>query len=562
MAYLVRDMTQIFANRAELMPPGETIEEHKKWQAEEAALLEKDRSSKGPKGGLFRGCFRRRSIMRAAPIRDDGVDRCPRCTWELEEGQCESCGYPDEGAELSESDGPDYYPDELYHMDHVDDMDDDILDALAEEAYARGHGPVYGEDLDSNHSQSIEDYYSPPPDRAPPFGYRVLSPDHQRMNYSSLPDTDEDSIDDEETNSLDDFVEDDEDEEDRHPSVTSSVRSVHWETDDGTGLESIQSQDSDGDRNSQDDTKSNQNEASFGTAQCNLDEDSDEGPVPPARRQIPRISITSDESSSSEISQVMAAIRNRRQRSNTSGTTGGISRHRRNMPHHSRDMGPRIIEIESDSDSPVPSQRQRRRRPIQNRLSSDDESGNEASSGTATVGRLSPRPGPRTQKVDRPQASLTSNASSPILFESSPTRSENAENVHLAVPGSFPPSIPFYERSQSALPATSTNRSSEIHESTSHAPTPANHGAHSSPQTSSTLNHSPALERRQRQGSHLQSPSQSRRSRHSPATRLSRSPMGAGQRHEEGVRDRRAEKLERREERRRLKAERERRQEA
>ena len=555
-------MTQIFANRAELIPPGETTEEHKKWQAEEAALLEKDRSSKGPKGGLFRGCFRRRSIMRAAPIRDDGVDRCPRCTWELEEGQCESCGYPDEGAELSESDGPDYYPDELYHMDHVDDMDDDILDALAEEAYARGHGPVYGEDLDSNHSQSIDDYYSPPPDRAPPFGYRVLSPDHQRMNYSSLPDTDEDSIDDEETNSLDDFVEDDEGEEDRHPSVTSSVRSVHWETDDGTGLGSIQSQDSDGDRNSQDDTESNQNEASFGTAQCNLDEDSDEGPVPPARRKIPRISITSDESSSSEISQVMAVIRNRRQRSNTSGTTSGISRHRRNIPHHSRDMGPSIIEIESDSDSPVPSQRQRRRRPIQNRLSSDDESGNEASSGTATVGRLSPRPGPRTQKVNRPQASQTSNASSPILFELSPTRSENAENVHLAVPGSFPPSIPFYERSQSALPATSTNRSSEIHESTNHAPTPANHGAHSSPQTSSTLNHSSALGRRQRQGSHLQSPSQSRRSRHSPATRLSRSPMGAEQRHEEGVRDRRAEKLERREERRRLKAERERRQEA
>ena len=550
-------MTQIFANRAELMPPGETTEEHKKWQAEEAALLGKDRSSKGPKGGLFRGCFRRRSIIRAAPIRDDGVDRCPRCTSELEEGQCESCGYLDEGTELSESDGPGYYPDELYHMDHVYGMEDDIIDALAEAS-----GPVYGEDLDSNHSQSIEDYYSPPPDRAPPFGYRVLSPDHQRMNYSSLPDTDEDSIDDEGTNSLDDFVEDDEYEEDRHPSVTSSVRSVHWDTDDGTGLVSIQSQDSDGDRNSQDDTESNQNEASFRTAKCNLDEDSDEGPVPPARRQIPRISITSDESSSSEISRVMAAIRNRRQRPNSSGTTSGILRHRRNIPHHSRDMGPRIIEVESDSDSPVTSQGQRRRGPIQNHLSSDEESGNEASSGTATVGRLSPRSEPRTQKINRPQGSQTSNASSPILFELSPTRSENAENVHLAVPGSFSPSIPFYERSQSAFPVTSTNGSSEIHESTSHAPTPANYGAHSSPRTSSTLNHSPALERRQRQGSHPQSPSQSRRSRHSPATRLSRSPMGAEQRHKEGVRDRRAEKLERREERRRLKAERERRQEA
>ncbi|KAL2040065.1 hypothetical protein N7G274_006968 [Stereocaulon virgatum] len=551
-AYLVRDMTQIFANRPELMPPGETTEEYKKWQAEEAAVVEKDRLRKGSKGGLFRGCFRRRSIMRAAPIRDDGIDRCPRCTWELEDGQCESCGYLDGGAQLSESGSPGYYPDELYHVDRIDDMDDEILDALAEEAYARGHGPVYGEDLDSNHSQSIGDYYSPPPDRRP-FGYRVLGPDHPRLNFNSLPNTDEDSIDDDGTNSLDDFIEDD---ENGPISVTSSVRDVHWDTDDRTDSESIQSQASDGDGNSQDGTHPYQDEASSRTVQYNPDEDSDEEPVSPLRRQPRRMSIASDDPSSSEVSQVMAAILDQRQRSSTSGTGRSISRHRYKIPHHSRDMGPRIIEIESDSDSPIPSQRQRKRRPIQNCLSPDDESGEETSSATAIVDRLSPRPEPLTQKIKRPQTSQNSNASSPVLVESSPARPAISENINRAVPDSFSPSMPFHERSQSAVPTTSLDRSSGPYGSPSQAPAPANHGAHSSPRASSTLDRLLAVESRQRPGSHLESRSQSRLTRHSPATRLSCSPTSAEQRYEAGVVNRRAEKLERREERRRLKAQR------
>ena len=551
-------MTRIFANRAELMPAGETTDEHKNWQEDEAALIENDRSSVGPKGGLFRGCFRmwRRPIVRAVPIRDDedGVDRCPRCTWELEDGQCESCGFPDEDAELSESDGLEYYPDDFYNMDHTDDMDDDILEALAEEAYANGHGPMYGEELDSNRSQSIESYYSPPPDRPPPFGYTVTS---AGQDYSSLPDTDEDSEDDREVSSLDDFVVDDE--EDRHPSVASSVGVAHWEVDEETSLESMQDLDSDIGPISQDDTESHNNGDSFRTAQNNLDEESDEGPARPSRRHLPRISVPSDDSINSEISQAVAAIRNRRQRTSTSRPANGVSRHPRSIPHHSRNKGPRVIEIESDSDSPVPSQRPRRRRPIHNILSSDDETGNEASSGTATVGRQSPRPGPRDQKSNRPQASQSSNASSPILVGSSPTRPENAGNLHPAVPSPFSPPIPLPERSQSALPAIPINHSSN-YERAIQPPSPANHGAHSSPQISTTLNHSLIVPGSQRRGNHLQSPPQSRRSRHSPATRISRSPMGAGNRSEQGVRDRRAQKLEKREERRRLKAERERRQ--
>ncbi len=80
------------------MPPGETTEEHRKLQQEEAATVELDKANHTPGGGLFRGRFRcfARAPRRTAPvIRDvqDGVNRCPHCMWELEEGECRSCGY-------------------------------------------------------------------------------------------------------------------------------------------------------------------------------------------------------------------------------------------------------------------------------------------------------------------------------------------------------------------------------------------------------------------------------------------------------------------------------------
>ncbi|KAI4120087.1 MAG: hypothetical protein LQ345_000043 [Seirophora villosa] len=93
-AYLIRDITQTFINTAVLLPPGETTEGHKKLQREEAELVEKDKANQGREGGLFKGHFR--PLPRhLAPIHDDpdGVDRCPMCAWELEDGMCNSCGY-------------------------------------------------------------------------------------------------------------------------------------------------------------------------------------------------------------------------------------------------------------------------------------------------------------------------------------------------------------------------------------------------------------------------------------------------------------------------------------
>lgn len=75
----VREITQTFVNTATLLPAGETTEDHRKPQREEAELVEKDKAGQVGGGGLFNGRFNGSARYRA-PIRDslDGVDRCPR----------------------------------------------------------------------------------------------------------------------------------------------------------------------------------------------------------------------------------------------------------------------------------------------------------------------------------------------------------------------------------------------------------------------------------------------------------------------------------------------------
>ncbi len=87
-------MTETFITRPELMPPGETREEHRKCKKEESDIVERDKAGAGlSAGGLFKGCFKSKARDIWA-IRDDedGVQRCPRCAWELEDGICSRCG--------------------------------------------------------------------------------------------------------------------------------------------------------------------------------------------------------------------------------------------------------------------------------------------------------------------------------------------------------------------------------------------------------------------------------------------------------------------------------------
>ncbi|KAL9122335.1 MAG: hypothetical protein Q9187_001108 [Circinaria calcarea] len=105
----VREMAQLFASRAELMASGESTEDHKKCQEEEATIVERDKANLDERtGGLFRGCFKARLQGARPTIRDeeDGVTRCPNCTWELEDGYCNACGvgYGSDGEEFSGED--------------------------------------------------------------------------------------------------------------------------------------------------------------------------------------------------------------------------------------------------------------------------------------------------------------------------------------------------------------------------------------------------------------------------------------------------------------------------
>ena len=86
-------MTHVFISRAELLPAGESTDDHRKSQEEEAAVVDNHKSSNDPKiGGLFRGTFKhKRTPGSFIYDSEDEVERCPMCTWELEDGFCNAC---------------------------------------------------------------------------------------------------------------------------------------------------------------------------------------------------------------------------------------------------------------------------------------------------------------------------------------------------------------------------------------------------------------------------------------------------------------------------------------
>lgn len=95
-SYIIRELVLIFVGRSQLLPDGETSEEHNEMVKEEAEIVAKDKANTDPRtGGLFKGTFKR-GHLRLLPIHDpgDGVDRCPNCHWEVEDGYCNQCGHP------------------------------------------------------------------------------------------------------------------------------------------------------------------------------------------------------------------------------------------------------------------------------------------------------------------------------------------------------------------------------------------------------------------------------------------------------------------------------------
>lgn len=133
----------MFAYRAELLPDGETVEEHDEYIKEAVAKVAEDREG----DGLFSGLFKHGERMQWMPLHDpgDGVDRCPNCHWELEDGVCGGCGLnvgdedgfgldtgeeesSDDDDEDEELDG-DMMPRDYDGMDEVGSFDeDDFID--------------------------------------------------------------------------------------------------------------------------------------------------------------------------------------------------------------------------------------------------------------------------------------------------------------------------------------------------------------------------------------------------------------------------------------------------
>ena len=211
-SYLVRELVLVFVSRNELLPDGETIEEHNSYVKEEAEVVAKDKANTDPRtGGLFKGGFKKGLRGYIGPIHDagDGVDRCPTCHWELEEGFCNSCGVmvdPHEHLGFSDYDT---------ESDFTDDELDHELDA--EDAAA-----VFGAEGQDEYfdNESVADDVaftdgSPGP-RSPHRLFnarriRQISPHHRHGDriLIDIRSSDESEADDEDDNNLPDFVVDD-----------------------------------------------------------------------------------------------------------------------------------------------------------------------------------------------------------------------------------------------------------------------------------------------------------------------------------------------------------------
>ena len=425
-------MTQLFISRAELMPWGENTEDHKKCQVEEAFIIEQDRLNTDRKtGGLFRGNFRK-VLSRNRPIlRDDedGVSRCPNCAWELEDGICNSCGvaYRSDGEAYSVdslSFSEDYESDlsNRHFEDASDNLDTDDEEELAalvemnEDISLDGEGHSVHADyanMTGNatfgraDAHGLARQFRHPENLTTAFRHRyapsMLSDvathdeDNDRNELTRFSDASNGSdASDEDTGSLDDFIDDKFDDsgtdDERNPSFSPilSDRDDNYTTRSRnySGRATVHSDDetlSSGyaaDRNNADDDDHDSESNESQTASSPSHRGHSRELSRPSNRRRHAWSETSPELSNQ-------------------GTPNLSARNSRLLSRQARPAQrnlPEPTEIPSDSGSPVLPQRSRKRRYVVDDRSSDDDSGSDvnisrprkrkgSSSGSMTVGR-------------------------------------------------------------------------------------------------------------------------------------------------------------------------------
>lgn len=456
-------MTQIFITRAELLPSGETTEDHQKLQREEAEIVEKDKKSKGsPHGGLFRGCFEFPVRVRIPAIQDleDGVDRCPRCTWELEDGVCHSCGfhtsemYPMSG---SESPGLSLFGNEIAHqylMDEGRNYSESPTVSVSEDSVYGDAGlgdgsgnitwQVTAPDRALNRAVSRRRRHARNGQNAYAHVHGLALPYSDVSSEVDMRDTDDYSVeDDDDAGSLDDFVVNDV--EDGPSSIPNSPHSSHYDTDEVTSImDNFRSYSSDENGTHTEDSAAPLDRRSPETRTIDLADDSDEGPVQrlgrrfhQSSRDSSRRSLSGEPDSSDSGIPSTQGITTRRAKQQA--TLRQQRDHSPNFSHPAiRELDPTsegrrgvLIQLDSESEPLPPVQRLRRRRGMANRVISDDDDittasitdiplqRRQSSSGTATVGRISPN---QSISTDR-KAQIHNEESSPVIINSSPATS-------------------------------------------------------------------------------------------------------------------------------------------
>ncbi|KAI5308991.1 E3 ubiquitin ligase, partial [Ascosphaera atra] len=194
----VREIVHYFTGQTELLPEGETLDNHWEHRIDELNRLEEDKSNKDPAtGGLFQGTFNDGDNFPLSPIHDldDGVVRCPRCTHELEEGQCNRCGY------IYDRDGSDELDDDGEDIDYDDFDDDRTVDLDFEsDALPEDESEMPFHDYDAPWAEAIE---------------RARREYRRRSHSAEDGDENEENSEEDENSEMDDFIVEDEEGDER-----------------------------------------------------------------------------------------------------------------------------------------------------------------------------------------------------------------------------------------------------------------------------------------------------------------------------------------------------------
>lgn len=136
----------MFIGHAELLDANETTQDHQSSQRAETKKLDDDRKNTDPiRGGLFEGAFNKVNPD-GEPIQDheDGVARCPHCWWELEDGECNQCGFA-----IDESD---------WDSEDESDMDlpvHDVMDMIHRGLHPHFHPEDFGDATQASDASSV-----------------------------------------------------------------------------------------------------------------------------------------------------------------------------------------------------------------------------------------------------------------------------------------------------------------------------------------------------------------------------------------------------------------------